>query len=420
MDPLIIPPQIQHMAAAISKAGGRALGVGGIVRDHLLGRLCKDLDIEVLGLELDHLEKVLSAFGHVSHVGKSFGVLRVQGLDIDFSLPRTDEKTGPGHRGFRVHCDPHMPYPEAARRRDLTINSMAIDLKTGELLDPHGGQKDLAAHILRATDPLQFPDDPLRGLRVMQFAARFNMQPDPELIRLCAALDLSELPSERMWGEFEKLFLKGRVPSTGLLFLWQSEQVRFFPALASVAFGVAFQACDRIAQSIPDDAPIRRALMLAVLFAAEHTHQPPPGTSCRPPPQVGEVHQRESLLLDFLAQLKPSIEVRKQAQVLLAEINAATTSDADMRRLARRLHRGHVCIRDWAHVAHVDVTERARVLGLLDAPMDDVVLGRHLMARGMKPGPALGAMLDRCRDIQDETGLDDVDAILEKVQSGFF
>jgi tRNA nucleotidyltransferase (CCA-adding enzyme) len=347
------------------------------------------LDVEVLGLELDHLEKVLSAFGHVSRVGKSFGVLRVQGFHIDFSLPRTDEKMGPGHRGFRIHCNPYLPYAEAAKRRDLTINSMAIDLQTGELLDPHGGQQDLANHILRATDPAQFSDDPLRGLRVMQFAARFNMQPDPELIRLCAALDLSELPSERMWGEFEKLFLKGRVPSLGLTFLWQSEQVRFFPALHDVIPG--FCPCDRIAQSLPDDTSIRRALMLAVLFA-----------------------DRNGALTEFLAQLKPSMEVRKQAEVLLAEINAITISDADMRRLARRLHRGHTCIRDWLHVAPVDVTERARMLGILDAPMDDVVLGRHLMARGMKPGPALGAMINRCRDIQDETGLTDVDVIIHE------
>ncbi|MCZ6796215.1 MAG: HD domain-containing protein [Planctomycetota bacterium] len=230
----MIDPEILEVSRKISRAGGRALLVGGSVRDPLLGIESKDHDLEVYGLPLAKLEEVLSGLGEVIRVGRAFGVLRVKGLDVDFSLPRRDSKTGRGHRGFQVELDPQLTFADAARRRDLTINSMGLDPLTGELLDPHGGKADLERGVLRATDPAHFAEDPLRGLRVAQFAARFAMDADEELERLSAALDLEELPGERLFEEFRKLLLKGRRPSLGLEFLRRTELLRFFPELEAM------------------------------------------------------------------------------------------------------------------------------------------------------------------------------------------
>ena len=208
--PLMIP-----IVDSINQAGGRALLVGGAVRDLFLRRPIKDSDIEVHGLKLDQIQKILERFGHVSLVGKSFGVLRLNGLDVDWSVPRRDSSG----RKPSVVIDPLMPLQDAFRRRDLTINAMGIDLKSYELLDPFGGLNDLKKGILRATDPELFVEDPLRFFRVMQFVGRFEMKPDRQLNQICKKMDLSTISRERIEDEFNKLFLKSKRPSLGINWL---------------------------------------------------------------------------------------------------------------------------------------------------------------------------------------------------------
>ena len=171
---------LRPIAEAIRARGGRAIAVGGFVRDFLLGKPPKDLDVEVFDLAAAELEDVLRGFGEMHAFGRSFPVMRVAGREIDFSLARGSD------------------FAEAARRRDLTIHAIGLDPLSGELLDPLGGRADLAARVLRAADPRTFGSDPLRGLRVMQVAARFAMEPDAELLALCRALDLADLPGERL------------------------------------------------------------------------------------------------------------------------------------------------------------------------------------------------------------------------------
>ena len=226
-----LDPRCVEIAQAVRDAGGRALVVGGWARDHLLGVRSKDVDIEVFGLDVERLEALLAGFGSVHAVGRAFGVLRVGGIDVDFSLPRRDSKRGRGHRGFDVAPDPTLDFAEAARRRDLTVNSIGIDPLTGELLDPHGGRQDLERRVLRATDPARFPEDPLRGLRVAQLAARLEMAPDAELVDLCRTLDLSELSGERVFDEIRKLLLRAAKPSIGFRVLEDTGLLRFFPEL---------------------------------------------------------------------------------------------------------------------------------------------------------------------------------------------
>ena len=206
-----------RLARALRDAGGRALVVGGSVRDARLGTPGKDLDVEVHGLPLDTLRNVLRRFGRVDEVGRSFGVLKLRlgGEELDVSVPRRDSKVAGGHKGIRAEADPFLGVVEAARRRDLTINAMAEDPLTGELVDPFGGAHDLAAGVLRAVDPQTFGEDPLRALRVVQFAGRFDFRVAPDLGALCRDMPLGELPPERIAGEIEKLFLRAPRPSAG-------------------------------------------------------------------------------------------------------------------------------------------------------------------------------------------------------------
>ncbi|MDD5210837.1 MAG: hypothetical protein PHV62_00340 [Sulfuricurvum sp.] len=200
--------------------------VGGCVRDHLLGNGSLDIDIELYGVEsTDSLREYLKPFGKINEVGKSFGVFkfRYEGYAIDLSLPRTENKSAQGHKGFKVQTYSEIDFATASRRRDFTINSMGYNPQTYTLLDPYSGADDLSAKILRCVDPLTFVEDPLRVLRAMQFVARFDLTCDPQLLALCSQMvtkgALKELPKERIFEEFRKLLLLSQKPSLGLSLL---------------------------------------------------------------------------------------------------------------------------------------------------------------------------------------------------------
>ena len=190
-------------------SGMKTYLVGGAVRDLLLNLSIKDVDIEVYNLQPEVVEKILRQFGPVSLVGKVFGVFRVHGLDVDWSLPRADS---PGRKP-EVKIDPFMSYHNAFVRRDLTINAMGIDLSTSELIDPFNGVHDVKKKILRSPDTRFFIQDPLRFYRVMQFIGRFEMVPDEKLDTLCSRMDISDVSRERIEQEFKKLLLKSVRPS---------------------------------------------------------------------------------------------------------------------------------------------------------------------------------------------------------------
>ena len=207
-------PFLSFVVADLRACGARVFLVGGAVRDIIFLQEPKDLDIEVHAVSLQDLETVLKKYGHVRTVGKAFGVLRIDGIDIDWSLPRIDSYG----RKPQVIVDPYLSVTDACRRRDLTMNAMMIDLATGKLEDPFNGYGDLQKKILRAPDLTLFVEDPLRFYRVMQFIGRFEMVPDKELSDLCATMDISDVSKERIVQEFEKLFLKSKKPS--LAFQW--------------------------------------------------------------------------------------------------------------------------------------------------------------------------------------------------------
>ena len=213
----------KKLASKIKESGGKALIVGGYARDEAMRREgatveSKDIDIEVYDVSFEQLRNMLesdfSGYGELKLVGESFGVIKLGQVDI--SLPRKDSKVSSGHRGFEVSTEPSLSVKEAAKRRDLTINSLALDPLTGGIVDPWNGVADLKAGVLRATDPEAFGEDPLRTLRLAQFAARFGFKVDEKTAEIARTLPLDELPLERVGEEWRKLLLKSTKPSIGI------------------------------------------------------------------------------------------------------------------------------------------------------------------------------------------------------------
>ncbi|MEP6742350.1 MAG: hypothetical protein ABJB61_07610, partial [bacterium] len=206
------------LAEAVRNAGGRALLVGGCVRDLLMKIEPTDWDLEVYGIEPVKLRALLDESGPVNVVGEAFTVYKLD-ADLDVSLPRRERKSGRGHRAFAIEGDPMMSIEDATRRRDFTINAILQDPLTEEIIDPFNGRADIKAKLLRVVSNETFAEDSLRVLRAAQLAARFEFDIAPETIELCRAIDVTDLPAERVWGEMEKLLLRSRQPSIGLKWL---------------------------------------------------------------------------------------------------------------------------------------------------------------------------------------------------------
>ena len=222
---------VRSIAGAVKEAGGRALMVGGAVRDLLLGdRAVKDVDLEVYGLEPERLQRVIGERFPFDECGLSFGVMKIKHFDIDVSLPRRESKRGIGHKGFLIDSDPFLSIREAASRRDFTVNAMYYDPLADAFEDPYGGVDDLKRRVLRHVSP-KFVEDPLRVLRGMQFIARFDLHPAQETIEICRTVTIEDLPPERLFEEWAKLLTKGVQIGRGLAFLRETGWVRYFPGL---------------------------------------------------------------------------------------------------------------------------------------------------------------------------------------------
>jgi tRNA nucleotidyltransferase (CCA-adding enzyme) len=178
--------------------------VGGAVRDALLGQAVKERDWVVVGGTREELLRL-----EYREVGRDFPVFLHPETREEYALARLERKVGPGYRGFTVEFGPHVSLEEDLARRDLTINAIARSAD-GALIDPHGGQRDLDARLLRHVSPA-FVEDPVRVLRVARFAARFaplGFRVAPETLELMRTLverrEVDALVPERVWQETEK------------------------------------------------------------------------------------------------------------------------------------------------------------------------------------------------------------------------
>ena len=203
----------KQIAQLVKEKGGRTFYVGGYVRDKLLNIENKDVDIEIHGINEEQLQDILKQVGDPISYGKSFGVYSLKGYDIDIALPRSEKAIGKGHKDFKIDVDPFIGYKQAARRRDITINALMQDVLTNEILDYYNGLDDLKNKIIRQVESSTFIEDPLRVLRVAQFASRFEFEVAQETIELCKTIDLGFLSKERVEEELRKCLLKGKKPS---------------------------------------------------------------------------------------------------------------------------------------------------------------------------------------------------------------
>jgi tRNA nucleotidyltransferase (CCA-adding enzyme) len=423
------------IARRVRDAGGRALIVGGWVRDRLMGRPSKDVDIEVYGVPAPALREVLSGFGSVNTVGESFTVYKVAGIDV--ALPRRESKTGRGHRGFEVTGDPDLPVAEAARRRDFTINAIAWDPLTGDYLDPWNGRQDLDARILRAVDPVTFGEDSLRVLRAVQFAARFEFALEAGTREICRQIPLDDLPAERIWGEIEKLLLHAKRPSIGLTLTLELGVVDgLFPELSPLV------GCEQEPEWHPegdvwvhtllvvDEARTRiddldRPRQIVVMLGALCHDLGKPSTTAFLDGRIRSIDHEQagvapaSALLDRLnINSIDGYDVRRQVLGIVAHHlkpgmfrqSPTPVSDGAFRRLAQK-----VDLELLARVAKSDCLgrgpgfdcsamdwflERARELGVQHAPPEPLVKGRHILALGVSPGPRVGEILKQIYERQ--------------------
>jgi tRNA nucleotidyltransferase (CCA-adding enzyme) len=434
----------QHIAEAVRDAGGRALIVGGWVRDRLMGRDSKDIDIEVFGVPADRLRQLLESFGRVETVGESFQVYKSG--DIDVSLPRRESKAGRGHRGFDISGDPAMELGEAVRRRDFTINAIAWDPLTGEYLDPCDGRGDLERRLLRVVDAATFGDDSLRVLRAVQFAARFDLTLDETTRALCRNTPLDDLPAERVWGEIEKLLLAPR-PSIGLALAMELGVIRtLFPELQALAgcpqepewhpegdvWVHTLQVVDQARLRIDDlDRPRQIALMLGAVC---HDLGKPATTAVIDGRIRSMDHEDQGVApteaaLDRLnVHSLDGYNVRQQVVGLVAQHLKPgawfkvrdEVGDGAFRRLAHK-----VDLELLARVAKADCLgrepgrfdctamdwflDRARALGVEHRPPAPILLGRHVLALGVPPGPRVGEILKVVYELQMDGRVTDLD-----------
>jgi tRNA nucleotidyltransferase (CCA-adding enzyme) len=428
-----VPEKILRLSREVREAGGRALMVGGCVRDRLMGLGAKDWDVEVYGVEPARLRSLLDRMGRVNVVGEAFTVYKL-GRDLDVSLPRRERKTGRGHRAFYIEGDPSMSFDEAARRRDFTVNAILEDPLTGELIDPFGGRADLGANRLRAVSPETFVEDSLRVLRAAQFAARFGFDVEEKTVELCRSIDLTDLPAERVWGELEKILLTASRPSVGLEWLDRLNVTpQLFPEMEALkgvpqeqdwhpegdVFIHTLLTCDRARESVDDlDYPRRVTVMLAALC---HDFGKPSTTEFLEGRIRSRGHAEAGVAptLSFLDRLKmftlEGYDVRSQVVALVAdhlkpgEFYRARdeVTDGAFRRLARgcelellyRVAKADSLGRNAPWVpperwftadAQEWFIERARELSVERKAPAPILMGRHLLEMGLKPSPLVG------------------------------
>jgi tRNA nucleotidyltransferase (CCA-adding enzyme) len=447
-----VPEKVLSLAKTIRDAGGRALLIGGCVRDALMDKQTKDWDVEVYGVEPARLREVLDQFGPVNVVGEAFTVYKL-GSDLDVGLPRRERKTGRGHRAFFIEGDPSMTVEESARRRDFTINAILQDPQTGELIDPFHGRDDIEKKILRAVSPETFPEDSLRVLRAAQFAARFEFEIETETLALCREIDLSDLPSERIWGEMEKLLLKAQHPSIGLKCLLELGAIdQLFPEIKALidveqdrewhpegdVFVHTGLVIDR-ARELIDDLPYAKQVTV-MLAALCHDFGKPATTEFIDGRLRSRGHEEAGVAptLSFLDQLNihtlDGYDVRAQVVALVRDHlkpgeyfkKREEVGDGAFRRLARkceldllyRVARADSLGRNaewiprekwYSAEAQEWFIARARELEVESKAPAPILLGRHLLEMGLEPGPRIGEITKAVYEMQLDGSVRDLD-----------
>lgn len=428
-----LPQTIINAAHLISREYGRAYVVGGSVRDHHLGLPVKDYDVEVFGIQEHALPGLLSAFGKVDLIGKSFGVYKLTSDEgtFDFSLPRLETKNGSGYTGFDVEVNHQLTMEEAAARRDFTINAVYHDVLSGEFFDPYKGLKDLQDCVIRHTSA-KFSEDPLRVLRAFQFSSRFNFRVAPETIALCRSIkdEFAHLSTDRVWVEWEKWATKSKNWEIGLRFLDACEWLEHFPLLHKLKSieqspkwhpeGNVFEhtchclgAMSRIETPIADRGVMAFAVLTHDLGKITHTQIDADGKITA----YGHEAASGPLAEEFLRSIRSSNHYIERVVPLVIHhmFQNHGISDTSVRRMALRVSpatieelcalmecdkRGRPPHPDVCPEEIKEILEIARRCNVGSVKPSPLILGRHLIELGVNPGKQMGAVLHQCFEAQ--------------------
>ena len=463
-----MPQEVRVVAELVKRAGGRALLVGGCVRDGLLGREPKDFDIECFGISGQDLQRALEAEFELDLVGISFGVIKLKHLEIDVAMPRRETKLGLGHRAFGMEYDPTLTIEEASARRDFTVNAIYRDPLTDEIVDPWNGRADLERRILRHVSP-HFTEDPLRVLRGMQFVARFDLDPASETIAICRKMTPEGLAPERLFGEWEKLLVQGVRISKGLNFLKDVGWVKYYPELERLI------GCQQDPEWHPEGDVWNHTLCCLDAFARErdvrretedenlvvglavlcHDFGKPACTTYDPVKKrirsLGHDEEGVTPTLSFLRRLTNEERLLKDVPPLVRlhmrpfAMWRDKSSDGAIRRLAAKVVRIDRLIRVAAADAkgigsdRVSIgssgsrdpdqtlkdpdleplrwlAEQAERLRVADSAPRPIVQGRDLIALGMKPGVEFGRILKAAYEAQLDGKFNDLKGGIEYVE----
>ncbi len=397
------PNELNKIFDKLNDFNARPIIIGGYIRDKLLQiPTSKDIDIEIYNISsLEKLEKILTQFGNVNSVGKSFGVCKLQldDLELDFSLPRSDSKTAPGHKGFRVKYDAQLDFKTAASRRDFTINSIGYDVIEKKLLDPFNGQDDLKNKILRATDIKKFSEDPLRVLRAVQFYARFDLYIDKQLFMLCKQMIanniLHELSKERIYQEIKKLLLKSSYPSKGLILLKELGAFNYFSELKSIGeskWKHTLKVLDEMAKLKTNDEKTNTVLMLCILC---HSF---------------ENSKDSTKIKSFIQKLTNENELLKQVINLVQNYNSINImenkniEDTMLYKIAQNSNIEKLLLISEAEFLAVNknrcftlgkkIKKRAKELDILNKKAFPLLHGKDLVKLGLEPSKRFSQILD--------------------------
>ncbi|MEM7410297.1 MAG: HD domain-containing protein [Myxococcota bacterium] len=443
---LELEDSVARIAAAVARDGGRALLVGGAVRDALLGRVAEDADLEVFGLSPEAVIACVQRVARADVVGRGFPILRLRGRPVDVTVPRRGRPSG--DRDFAFGADPSARIDDALARRDFRINAMAWDPRSGELVDPHQGAADLRRRRLRHTGE-RFGEDPLRVLRGMQLVARFALTPDPDTIAVCRTLSPAGLAAERIRGEWRKLLLQGEQLGAGLAFLHDAHWLGAFPELAAlvgcaqdptwhpegdvwVHTGHCLDAFAEARLGNPEEDWIVGLAVLCHDLGKPETTRERDGRLRSYGHDARGVERTRSFLTRFAPEpaLLDAVEPLVAHHLAPAQLyrDRARVGDAAIRRLARRVGRIDRLVR----VARADhagrpplppdfpagdwLLARASRLGVEEAPPLRLVLGRDLLPLGIE-GRRLGRWLAACYEAQLAGAFDSTEAGVAWVQA---
>jgi tRNA nucleotidyltransferase (CCA-adding enzyme) len=369
--------------------GARVIIIGGFVRDNLLNIESDDIDIEVYNISsFEKLENILKEFGSVNSVGKSFGVckLKIENFVLDFTLPRVDSKIASGHSGFDIKIEKNLDFIDAARRRDFSMNAIGYDISNKTILDPFNGMADLKNKTLKMVDAETFIEDPLRVLRAVQFCSRFDLKMDRELFMLCKRMVeknlLSELAKERIYEEIKKNLLKSKKPSLGFNILKKLGALKYFSHLEFIEekdWSRSMDAIDKIAALKIANKRTNEVLMLASLCYVF--------TSL-------EIEEFISILSNDKALLNSILILQKNIKVII-NICSKEISDYDIYKLASVVNIEELAILSQALYGDGEpVALRAKELNVLNEKLPAILLGRDLVASGMRPSVKFSKILD--------------------------